>query len=165
MLKGRHILKEYDPIKLAYLAGIIDGEGSIYMGAYSFNKNTGVPHYQTNMEVTNTSEELIDWLLNEFGGNKSTYTPKQTPKNSRKKVFRWIVQGELILHLCERIKPYLIIKIQECEIMIQMRKTFAHTGIVKNRFGARGVPKEIQEERYALWQKIKALHCRNYNKN
>lgn len=156
--------KKYNDVTSAYLAGIIDGEGSIYIGAYSRNKTTGVPHYQTNIEVTNTSEALIDWLVENIGGRKFSYTAAQMAKNCRKQVFRWTAQGESVLHICYYIKPYLIIKKKQCEIMIDMRLTFAHTGIAKNRFGSRGVPAEIQEQRHKYWQEIKALHCRNYNK-
>jgi hypothetical protein len=58
-----YIRKEYTVAEIAYLAGIIDGEGCIYIGNFSCNKKTGVPYYQTNIQVTNTDKKLIDWLL------------------------------------------------------------------------------------------------------
>ena len=75
-------MKEYTIVQIAYLAGIVDGEGSIYIGNFSCNPKTGTKNYQTNMEVTNTDENLINWLMENIGGRKNTYTPAQTPKNS-----------------------------------------------------------------------------------
>jgi hypothetical protein len=69
-------MKTYTDIQLAYLAGIIDGEGSIYIGNFSCNPKTGTPYYQTNMEVTNTDAGLIDWLMGNIGGRRSLYTEK-----------------------------------------------------------------------------------------
>ena len=72
--------KEYTVAQLAYLAGIIDGEGSIYIGNFSCNKKTKVPYYQTNIQVTNTDKTLIDWLFDIFGGLVTTRTKKQMPR-------------------------------------------------------------------------------------
>lgn len=155
-------MKNYTVIQLAYLAGIIDGEGSIYIGNYSCNKKTGAKYYQTNIEVTNTSKALIDWLVENIGGRSSEYTPKQTPKNSRKKVYRWIVSGELLTHLCHLLLPYLVIKVRECEIMIEMRKTYEHTGMQKGKQGIQNLPTNILDKRQKYYEEMRSLHCRNY---
>lgn len=163
MKNNQHFLKEYSPIQLAYLAGIIDGEGSIYIGNFSSNPKTGTLHYQTNMEVTNTDEELILWLLKNIGGRSNKYTFKQTPTNSRKPVFRWIASGELLTHLCHLLLPYLVIKRKQCEIMIKMRATFNGTGAVKGKSGCQPVTEEILSLRKSLFDQMRALHCRNYD--
>jgi len=163
MKNNANILKEYTPTDLAYLAGIIDGEGSIYIGNFSSNAKTGTLHYQTNMEVTNTDENLIKWLHLTFGGRVNKYTHKQTPKNSRRPVYRWIVSGELLSHLCPRILPYLVIKIKQCEIMIEMRKTFNGTGATKGKSGCQAVSLETLLLRKSYFDQIRILHCRNYD--
>lgn len=163
MKNNHHELKEYTQIQLAYLAGIIDGEGSIYIGNFSSNPKTGTLHYQTNMEVTNTDESLIIWLTTNIGGRSSTYTAKQTPKNSRRKVYRWIVSGTLLTHLCEKLHPYLIIKIKQCEIMLKMRATFNGTGAIKGKSGCQPVTEEILLIRKFYFDQMRALHCSNYD--
>ncbi len=162
MKNNAHELKEYSSEQLAYLAGIIDGEGSIYIGNFSSNPKTGTLHYQTNMEVTNTDRKLIDWLINTFGGRLNEYTAKQTPKNSRRAVFRWIVSGELLTYLCPLILPFLIIKVRQCEIMIKMRATFNGTGAVKGKSGCQPVTEDILEMRKHYFDEMRSLHCRNY---
>lgn len=165
-MQKKQIFREYTIAQIAYLAGIIDGEGSIYIGNFSHNKKTGTPYYQTNIEVTNTDENLINWLMINIGGRRNTYTFKQTPKNSRRTVYRWIVAGELLTHLCHLLLPYLIIKKRQCQIMIEMRKTFEGTGIIRGQFGSRFVDETILITRKKLFEEMRSLHCRNYeNKN
>lgn len=154
----------YTIAQLAYLAGIIDGEGSIYIGNFSCNKKTGAKYYQTNMEVTNTDKILIDWLLENIGGRSGVYTAKQTPKNSRKTVYRWMVSGDLLTHLCHLLLPYLTIKKRQCEIMIKMRKTYEHTGMQKGKQGIQDLPQLLLDERQKYLEEMKSLHCRNYSK-
>lgn len=158
--------KEYSVAQCAYLAGIVDGEGSIYIGAFSTNPKTGTPHYQTNIEVNNTDVGLINWLVDVFGGKTLSYTPNQTPKNSRRPVYRWIASGNRVTHLCEIMLPYLVIKKRQAEIMLKMRETFKRTGAYTGYQGTPTVSKDILEIRKNLEAEMRSLHCRNYhNKN
>ena len=156
--------KEYSVSQLAYLAGIIDGEGSIYIGNFSSNPKTGTKYYQTNIEVTNTDKNLIDWLSSTFGGRIYTYTAKQLPKNSRRTTYRWIATGERVTHIAEIILPYLIVKIRQCQIMIEMRKTFIpKTGVIRGVQGIQVLDSDILSLRESYFNEMRSLHCRNYN--
>jgi hypothetical protein len=145
--------------ELAYLAGIIDGEGSIYIGNFSSNPKTNVPYYQTKIEVTNTDQGLIDWLCATFGGSKRAYTPKQTPKTSRKPVFNWNTSGDRCRDICELIMPYLIIKKRQAEIMIKIRATFIPT-VEKGRQGIAPLSQEVLVIRQQLMEEMRSLHIR-----
>jgi hypothetical protein len=157
------VMKQYTIAQISYLAGIIDGEGSIYIGNFSHNPKTGMPYYQTNMEVTNTDEGLIIWLMESIGGRRTTYTAAQTPKNSRRTVYRWMVSGELLTHLCHLLLPYLIIKKRQCEIMIEMRKTFESSNFIRGQFGSTFADENTLNIRKKLFDKMRSLHCRNYD--
>lgn len=159
-MKSKYVRKSYSPTECAYLAGIIDGEGSIYIGKFIGNRRS--PHYQTNIEVSNTSEELIDWLHSTFGGARSEYTPNQTPKNSRKKVYRWSAWSDQVEHLCELIQPYIVIKKRQVEVMIIMRKTFERNVIQKGIQGVALIPHEILAIRESCWNELRSLHARNH---
>jgi hypothetical protein len=159
-----YVRKEYSIETIAYLAGIIDGEGSIYIGNFSSNPVTGNKYYQTNMEVTNTDKSLTDWLHFNFGGVVNTYTAKQLPKNSRKAVFRWIASGERMTHLCELLLPFLICKKKQCEIMLKMRATYAKLQYKKGKAGVLPHTKELLDLRQSLMNEMRSLHCRNYSK-
>ena len=155
-------MKNYTVAQLAYLAGIIDGEGSIYIGNFSSNPKTGTKNYQTSMEVTNTDANLINWLMENFGGRRYMYTKAQLPKSSNLEVHRWIVAGNLLTELCHLLMPYLIIKKRQAEIMIKMRKTFSVNTSQKGKQGTQKLTPEILAERQSYFEQMQLLHCRNY---
>lgn len=158
-----YIQKEYEPTELAYFAGIIDGEGSLYIGNFSKNPKTGKPYYQTVMQVTNTDESLIDWIKTIFGGLKSVRTHKQHASNSRKQAYMWTATGDRLTHLCECILPYLICKVRQCEILIEMRKTYKNSYGGKGIQGTQEIPDKIREKRKRLMEEIRNLHCRTFS--
>jgi hypothetical protein len=156
--------KEYSIAQMAYLAGIIDGEGSIYIGNFSSNPKTGSKYYQTNIEVTNSDKPLMDWIVETFGGRLHKYTAKQTPKNSRRSYWRWIATGERVTHLTQILLPYLITKKPQAEIMIKMRETYKpKNGVIRGVQGIAVLDKELLDLRQSYFDQIRALHCRNYN--
>jgi hypothetical protein len=166
MPKNNYTRREYTIAQIAYLAGIIDGEGSIYIGNFSSNTKSGAKYYQTNMEVTNSAKLLIDFLKNTFGGLVIEYTEKQSPKNARKTYWRWIATGERLTHLCELILPYLTAKKRQCEIMLQMRATYLGNGKGISKKGKQGIQahsKELLDLRQSLMDEMQLLHIRNYS--
>lgn len=156
---GKYTICEYKDTDIAYLAGIIDGEGSIYIGNFSCNPKTKMPYFQTNIQVSNTDEPLIQWLKDTFGGLINKRTRKQHPANSRKQVYIWTVSGERLTHLCEILIPYLICKRKQAEIMIEMRKTFDKS---LYRIGQQ-VPMEILHTRKRLMDEMRSLHTRTHS--
>lgn len=167
MPKNDYVRKEYTVAQIAYLAGLIDGEGSIYIGNPVVN-DEGTRYFRTNVEITNGSKPMIDWLANTFGGKVCAYGPSQTPKNSRQPHWRWIITGERVTHLCELILPYLTAKVRQCEIMLKMRATFNREGkgtSVKGKQGVQRNSEELLNYREKLMKEMMSLHCRNYKKS
>ena len=158
-----YVRKEYTIAQIAYLAGIIDGEGSIYIGNFSKNKKTNVPYYQTNVQVTNTDKPLIDWLYETFGGLVSKRTTRQHASNSRKQAYIWTASGERVTHLCELILPYLIAKKRQCEIMIKMRATFTENHCIKGHQGIQPHSVELMQLRQSLMDEMRSLHIRTHS--
>lgn len=164
MNRYNYVRKDYSVAEMAYLAGIVDGEGSIYIGNFSSNPKTGSKYYQTNIEVTNSDKPLMDWIVQVFGGRISIYTAAQRPKNARRTYYRWIATGERVTHLAEILLPYLIAKKKQAEIMTKMRETYKpKTGVQRGVQGIAVLDKEILDLRQSYFDQIRALHCRNYN--
>jgi hypothetical protein len=155
-----YVKKDYTVAQLAYLAGIVDGEGCFVIGCYAFNKKTGVPHFHTTIQVTSTDRILIEWLVDNFGGKVAAYTPKQTAKNSRRTPYKWVIHADRLKHLCELMLPYLVIKKDQAELMIEMRDTFEKTRMRKGQQGTQPIEKEVLDLRYSLFHKLKAMHLR-----
>lgn len=103
-------------VDFAYIAGIVDGEGSI--GIYN---RADHPNSQMYMRVTvgNTEEWLLQWLKFNFGGYIST-TQHETSGN--RKVSQWTVTALKALYFLELILPYLRIKRPQAEIAIEFQK-------------------------------------------
>jgi hypothetical protein len=163
MNRYKYERKEYTIAQIAYLAGIIDGEGSIYIGNFSCNPKTKVPYYQTNIQVTNTDKDLIDWLYDIFGGLISKRTAKQHPANSRKQAYIWTCSGDRVTHLCELILPYLIAKKRQCEIMIKMRATFISNHCKAGKQGIIPHSAELVNLRQSYMDEMRSLHIRTHS--
>lgn len=160
--RSQYIRKEYTATQAAYMAGIMDGEGMFYIGNYSGNRKNGDKHFQTVIAVASTDKCLIDWLYNVFGGGIGQYTPKQLSKNSRKQVYRWQATSNRLLHICEVILPYLVIKKRQAEIMIEIRSTYNDEHNIKGRQHVQNLPKGILELRQQLMDELKLLHTRTH---
>ena len=93
----------------AYLAGLIDGEGSIVL---IDRTRRGRTFQDRSILITNTSEELMKWLVLTIGSNyrdrtkyKSTIIPHLKP------IFEWhCTRTRDIISLLEATLPYLIVK-------------------------------------------------------
>jgi hypothetical protein len=106
---SRLVLRTLSEVDRAYLAGIIDGEGSIGRGA---RRTVWQVH------VANTDRALIEWLLL-IGGNARVVAPPpprlgsplRDPKRPYKTCWTWrIWRGNEVLDLLLAVRPYLRIK-------------------------------------------------------
>lgn len=98
-------------ILCAYLAGIIDGEGTVRCRA----------KYGLSITVYNTDEALIRWLLERVGGSV-THERRTCAAgcdiahiHHRKPRMAWSVGGELAAVVLEHIAPLMIIKRRRAE--------------------------------------------------
>lgn len=95
--------------QLAYLAGIIDGEGTVTL----VPSRGSIGSRQPTLFVTNTDWGLIEWLTENFGGRVQS----SQPKNLRYKIkHRWILRGYLsVRDAILALRPYLVIKRKRAE--------------------------------------------------
>src|SRR3990167_7126817 len=88
----------------AYIAGLIDGEGTISVTYDGRNKN----NLFVRVLITNTNEELLKWLKERVGGN---YHIRNKPmKEGWKKFGQWQIAHTNAIKLLEQIRNYLVIK-------------------------------------------------------
>jgi hypothetical protein len=98
--------------KLAYLAGIIDGEG--FVGAYYWLSNCTLMY---RVQITNTNKELMDYLKEEYGGK---YFPLRREKAEHKVGMQWQLNGMQGALLLTRVLPYLRLKRKQAELVIEL---------------------------------------------
>lgn len=106
--------------QLAYLAGIVDGEGSVYL--QKIVRKTGF-HYDLRFHVVNTNRNLIHWIKDRFGG---LVYEKDRSSHSRnwKLQYTWNASRSLFDQIAPHILPFLIVKREQVELGIAFRKTF-----------------------------------------
>lgn len=109
-------------VDLAYVAGIIDGEGCISLNFQ--NKNNSV--FAIRVQVGNTNEWLLQWLKFAFGGRTVLVNDKRMEIRGWKPLYRWYLRNAEALDFLKLIYPYLRIKRTQAEIAIkvlEMRRT------------------------------------------
>lgn len=105
---------------ISYLAGIIDGEGSIGIEHLSpDNKSRKKDYYNCRLTVINTDEPLMKLLKTYFGGSYD----QRKKIDGRKICYRWHVFGKRLETAINELIPHLRIKKPQALIVMQYRKT------------------------------------------
>jgi hypothetical protein len=125
---------------ISYLAGIIDGEG--YVGIRKCNKkNDGslIPEYKPTVVICNTNYNLMVFLKENFNG--SICKKNKGLKVLWKQSYSFEFNRTEIKRILPKIIPYLIIKKEQAEMVMNLFKTYKHCGI-----GHRYTPEEVAEK-------------------
>jgi len=139
----------------AYLAGIIDGEGSICITRKKQCSSHKYTTYQPYIEITNLNKDLIDYISSKIP-YAFKFTRPRTRINSRwRDAYTVQVTGLThIIELLEQIKPYLIVKRQHAEVMIEYCKSR-----LRHCF-ANGKEKSYTEREIQLYKKLRTLNSK-----
>lgn len=96
-----------EPTTLAYLAGLLDGEGCI-------TASPNGSYYWLGVRISNTDLGLADWLQTTLGGTVNVWQPS----GRRRRVFNWLLSGQRAADFLEQVSPYLIIKRRQAELWL-----------------------------------------------
>jgi len=103
-----------------WLTGIIDGEG--HMGIYTRKcKSSNNLSYYELIQVDMNSEEVIRRIYELVGEMGSVYSTNRRSGTYGKTVWRWAVKNAQAREVLEKIKPHLIAKKSEVEIIMNLR--------------------------------------------
>ena len=84
----------------AYVAGLIDGEGTITLS----HNNKRDPYRTPVVSMTSTTPELVDLLYSEYGGSVRKHKTYRTEHSDS---FIWSVRHNRAIVMLTRISPYL----------------------------------------------------------
>lgn len=112
-----------DKLIVSYVAGLIDGEGSIVIGVSKIGskKDRKTPCHWLQVGITNTDKKLIDWLHNILGGHISDNSHSPSRKNQRP-CWAWRIMSNEAKRFLEIIYPYVRIKRQQIKLAIEFQK-------------------------------------------
>jgi hypothetical protein len=88
------------PTDAAYIAGLIDGEGTVTLGRKHRNENR-----QLAVTISNTERQLLDYVLSIVCAGK--ITTKRTAQDHHTTSYTYAVYNRQALSLLEQIHPYL----------------------------------------------------------
>ena len=94
-------------MNLAYVAGLMDGEGSI---GFTRSRSAMVPR----VSITNTDIELLEDLKNAFGGHIQKLT---RGKENWKTAYAWVLNNSKAVDFIEKIEPWLRVKKEQAWLL------------------------------------------------
>ncbi|MCX5702536.1 MAG: hypothetical protein NTW64_06165 [Candidatus Omnitrophica bacterium] len=107
-----------DEVEKAYLAGIIDGEGTVTLMKHHKNE-TPTPY----VSVANNNLGLLQWIKNRIGG---TICSKKKRLPHHNDSYAWSVRQDRAIRLLNEIKSYLIIKRPQADLITEQYKLVTH---------------------------------------
>jgi len=130
------------PTERSYVAGIIDGEGSIEFKRKPMKRNNrpGKPTYNVlivRMEVPQVDGRLIDYLMEttKEGSRSMKYYPNNDNWQDQ---HRWRVGYHGVYRVLKQVHKYLIVKKEKAELVINhYDKIFSKKVFGKGGFGAK----------------------------
>lgn len=140
-----------DKEKIIWTAGFMDGEGTITIKRYHRNgRIVYQPYISCCQASTNGGEKAIQFLRDNFGGSISNY--QQT--GQRNATSLWAIVSTGALEFAEKLLPYLTIKKERAEILIDYYKN-----IEKGKGGNKLSDEELKK-RESYWLKMRVLNER-----
>ena len=146
------------PIQKAWLAGFIDGEGFIGITFQRKKENTqqsATPRYHPYLIITNKDKNSIYFIKNIVGEGR-IYESKVND-SSPSPIYQYkLTKARELTNLLKEIKQYLIVKNQQCELLLEYLKLRKERKIITGR-GSRGKTSfSIEEEE--IYKKLLALN-------
>ena len=107
-------------VQLAYLAGLLDGEGCITVCQRGRKLKSGTPQHEALVAVGMVDPTAILWALNATGLGRIRRhdNTKYNPKWSM--AYTWRVSTRDAARLLERVLPYLQLKKRQAELVIEI---------------------------------------------
>lgn len=139
-----------NPIETAWAAGFLDGEG--YVGVTrNFNKpRGGKVYYRVMLAAGQIHEAPMQTLKDMFGGRVNFR------KNNHKGCWEWRVFGETAYEAIRSLMPYMKVKRQQCELVLQFGAISVNGRTGKGRY--RTIPADVELHRRAIWAALVELN-------
>jgi len=128
----------------AYIAGIVDGEGTVTLMKHHKNE-TPLPF----VAIANNNLDLLKWIKSLVGGNICT-KKKRLPHHNDSYVLN--IRQDRAMRLLNEIKEFLIVKRQQADLITTQYKAVTHR--------AGKYTPELLAKKYQLVAKIRELNQR-----
>jgi len=126
----RRLKMNLSKVDRAYLAGLIDGEGCIFVNGTRTNKaakgcKRGIA-YRSGLAIAMTGYPVLKWVQSITGVGKIR---KYKSKKKYKQAWRWSVWSTQASNLLRQILPFLILKRKQAENQILFQSRMRYPGL------------------------------------
>lgn len=106
-------------IEKAYVAGIIDGEGTVTLAKH---KSNALPSPE--ISIANNDIKLLLWVQNKVNGG--VIVNKKKRKQHHHDSYTWTIRYDKAMRLLDDIRDYLIVKKQHADLILKEYKSVTH---------------------------------------
>ena len=143
-------------VSVEYLAGFIDGEGSL-MITKSRSRKSGHVQYRARVTVCNTDRGILEEICRDHGG---TIHKAGARKSSWKPAYMLVWTDGLIPNLLSLLGPHLRLKRIQAAVQLKFIHHKKQTPRYSNGHFLVSLPREEIRFREALYQQMKGLNAR-----
>lgn len=135
-----------------YLAGFIDGEGTITANfRMSARSRREAVHYR--VMISNSDLTIMEWIQARWGGKLERYGKPRSPKHKQMHYIYW--GGPDCIPVIQAVYPYLIIKRRQAQLVLAL-----HALRIDRPQRRAGVPEELHGQRRDLVAQVVKLNYR-----
>jgi len=138
----------------AYVAGLLDGEGSIVLSVRSGREWAKRSDYTLLVRIHNTCKEVLDWTVTVAGGR--VYCSSRA--NRHRPMYQWTIHSVQAAEFLRLMLPYLRIKRDQALLALDFQATKEVVGQPRKYLSGR--PYELNARRLAMYQEMIKLHDR-----
>ncbi len=144
-------------VLLAYLAGILDGEGCIRIGRAKKKRN---PVYTAYVQVGMTDKIIPELFHQTFGGNL-----REERVSDRRSIWRWTCNSRVkVTEVLKAMLPFVIVKKKQIEIALDFCENFVNFrvnqySINNSKFKNSFLHDQEIQRREELYQKMKKFNA------
>ena len=138
--------------RLAYAAGLFDGEGCIHIGSHT--TANGATRYKLVVLIAMTQTAPLLFMQELFGG---VVKEKTTPANGKKQQWVWALYSHEAVPFLEAILPMLLIKDKEAGVALLFQSTFNKSYKIGGNGGQVPLPANIVTLRQIAHDECKLL--------
>jgi hypothetical protein len=155
-----------DTEKLAWMAGIVDGEGCIYL-AKSERKDRPSVTFKQSLGVSNCNLKILNEFQNRWGGVIYTYIDKR-PNYSNNS--QWHCKQSMIEPVLKELLPFLVGKTEQANLVldyIEHKKNYIRQkgGTEERHGGSSPLSEEERNYRISMYEKCRELNKKGRFKN
>lgn len=149
---------------LAYLAGVIDSDGTIGIKKNTYAvrviKDSAQATYSERIHIRQVTREALDLLAKTFGGNVTTEHPSAL---RGKMLYKWGVTDLRAIEVLNALLPFLRIKKRQALNCLALRKLKNKSKIARlakgrGHVGSAPRPKSLSDAMQLIYEKAKGLN-------